>query len=153
HVLLVRRDQHDVARLNRNFAALGNRRARTLQDVDAFLEAVVQMRTARRGAVLWHCNFGDAERHIRADCARHRFERGAPRHAELLRLILLEQSRHQLTCRSCLISRGAPCTASSCRKMSPASLAMASAISVSILLPFSAVACCGLPNQPVGAIE
>jgi hypothetical protein len=66
---------------------------------------------------------------------------------------LFEKPRQQLTCRNLFISAVPPCTASSCLKMSVASLAIASAMSVSMRAPFSAVACCGLPNQPVAAIE
>ena len=77
-------------------------------------------------------------------------QRGASGQTETLRLGLLEQPRHHTACRKCLISAVPPCTASSWRKISVASLAMASAMSASMRAPFSAVACCGLPNQPVG---
>jgi len=56
-------DQDDVAGLDRNFAAFGNGRAGALQHVDAFLEAVVQVRAARRIARLRRRDLGDAERH------------------------------------------------------------------------------------------
>ena len=39
------------------------------------------------------------------------------------------------------------------RKISAASLAIAFAISSSIPLPLAAVACCGVPYQPVGAMH
>src|SRR4029077_21202830 len=57
------------------------------------------------------------------------------------------------TCRRRVISAAPPCMASSSRNTSPASRAIASATAAIMRRPFSAVACCGLPNQPVGAIE
>src|SRR4029079_7554915 len=153
HVLLAWRDEDDVARLDRELAALGMRRPLTGQYIDAFLELAVEMRSAWFVAGLRHRDFRDAEGHAGSDLSTHRLERGTPRQCQTLRLGLLEQTRHQPTCLSCLSSALPPCTASSWRKIAAASRAMASAISPTMRWPFSALACCGAPNQPVGAIE
>src|SRR5665647_2063798 len=113
----------------------------------------MQVRPARLVAWLRHCDLDDAEADARTDLARHRLERYAAGQAQPLGVRLFQQPRHYTACRSCLISAVPPWIASSCRKVSVASRAMASAISASMRTPFSAVACCGLPNQPVGAIE
>src|SRR5262247_1761444 len=152
-MLLVGRDEHNVAGRDRDLAALGRRHALPRQHVDAFLEPVVQVRTALGGARCGWWNLGDAEGHARADVAGDRLERHAPRKAEPLRFLLLQQPRHQRTCRRCRTSAGPPCTASSSPKMAEVSPAIFSAMSSSMRIPFSAVACCGLPNQPAGAIE
>src|SRR5262249_20785216 len=146
-------DQHNVAGLDRDVATLGAVHAGAAQDIDAFLEAVVEMRSTRLVARLRHRDLGDAEADARTDLARHRLERSAARQAEPPGIRLVEQPRHQVTCRKRLTSAVPPCTASSCLKISLASRAIASEMSLSMRSPFSAVACCGLPNQPVGAIE
>src|SRR4029077_19406073 len=99
------------------------------QDVDAFLELAVEMRTTRLVAGLRYGDLRDAEGHARSDLARHGLERGAAGQPQTLRLGLLEQTRHQPTCLSCFSSALPPCTASSWRKIAAASRAMASAIS------------------------
>src|SRR6185437_11917834 len=72
HVLLARRDENDVARLDRQFATLGNRRPLSGQYIDAFLELAMQMRTARLVARLRHRDFRDAEGHAGSDISAHR---------------------------------------------------------------------------------
>src|SRR5262249_45214373 len=153
HMLFVRRDEHHIARSDANIATFGNGAARPAQDVNAFLEAVMQMRAARRVARFCRRDFDDAHCDARSGLAGDRLERHASRQLETLGRGGLEQARHYPTCRSCLISAVPPCTASSCRKTSRASRAIVSAMSASMRFPFFAVACCGLPNQPVGAIE
>src|SRR6185312_7886027 len=129
HVLLARRDEDDVAWPDRQLAALGNRRPLTGQYIDAFLELAVEMRPTRLVAGLRHRHLRDAEAHAGSDLSTHRLERRPPGQSQTLRLGLLEQTRHQPTCLSCLSSALPPCTASSWRKMAAASRAMASAIS------------------------
>src|SRR5262245_41005339 len=48
HMLFVCRDEHHIARSDANIAAFGNGAPRPAQHVNAFLEAVMQMRAARR---------------------------------------------------------------------------------------------------------
>src|SRR4051812_32326670 len=52
----------------------------------------------------------------------------------------------------CLISAVPPCASSSMRNMSVDSLAIASAMSLSIFKPLATVACSGAPYHPVSAI-
>src|SRR5215470_12743781 len=152
-MFLAWRNEDDVPLLDRDLAALRTGRPLPRQHIDAFLEALMEMRTARAVGGLRHRDFGDAEGHPRSDLARHRLERAAAGQPEPLGFRLLQQPRHQPACLSSRISAVPPCTASSWRKMAAASAAIAAAISASMRRPLSAVACWGLPNHPVGAIE
>src|SRR5688572_8732711 len=87
-----------------------------------------------------------------AGLAGHDLERGTAGQAEFFGIGQFQHARHHFTCRRRFTSAVPPCTASSAVKMSVASMTIASTMSASIFWPFSAVACSGLPNQPVGAI-
>jgi hypothetical protein len=62
-VLFAGRDEHHIARLDRDLAAFRVRRSLPRQHVDAFLEAVVKMRAARLVTQLRDGNFGDPAGH------------------------------------------------------------------------------------------
>jgi hypothetical protein len=97
HVLFAGRNEHDVARLDGDLTALRHSRPLPRQHVDALLESVVEMRTARCVARFGWRDLGDAKGDARADVARHRLERRAPGKPEPLRLALLQEPRHQRT--------------------------------------------------------
>src|SRR5258707_10963037 len=129
-------------------------RALAGHDEDAFLEIAMKMRPAQRLARQRHRDLDEAEGDgARALLAGDDLERFAAGEAELLRIRLRQDPRHQTAWRRRLISATPPSATSRLAKISVASLAMASAMAVSMRSPFSTVACSGRPYQPVGAIE
>ena len=147
--------EHDVARLDRNLAALGDRHAGAREHVDAFLEAVVQCGPRGLSPGFGPANFGEAQNVTREpispDTVSSEVRPGKP---EPLGFRLLETAVPSAHLSQVLdLGRAALHRVELRERSRPPRVAMASAISASMRWPFSTVACCGLPNQPVGAIE
>src|SRR5437879_2515665 len=124
------------------------------QNVNTFFELVMLVRATRSFARLRDRNLGKAQRDTaRAPFAGDDFQRFAAGKTELLGLGLRKHASHQRALLNVFISAMPPRSSSSCANISVDFAAMESATAVSMRCAFSTVAPCGLPYQPVGAIE
>src|SRR5665213_2104557 len=96
HVLLAGWNEQYIARAGGIDTALCVHRALARQYIDAFLEVVMQMRTARRVARLCRRDLGNTETDPRADRAGHRLERYAPRQIQSFCVRLLQEPGHRI---------------------------------------------------------